>query len=146
MKQLLLRNTQRDRKLRIDALRRATTLLLEDLLALESYELAIHFVPAAKMTRVNKQFLDHEGSTDVITFDYRDGYGTDADLAGEIFISVADAVIQSRQFARPWQEEVIRYIVHGVLHLRGYDDLEPAARRKMKSAENRLLKNVMTQL
>ena len=146
MKQLHLRNSQRVRKLPIDSLRRAALTLLESLLKLDSYDLAFHFIPPRRMAALNRQFLNHEGSTDVITFDYREGYGAEADCAGEIFISVADAVAQSGEFHRPWQEEILRYMVHGVLHLRGYDDLEPAARRTMKAAENRLLKRVVTAL
>jgi probable rRNA maturation factor len=99
------------------------------------------------MEEMNRHYLGHEGSTDVITFDYRAGYSggesEGADLAGEIFISVADAVSQGEKFCRPWEEEVLRYMVHGVLHLRGYDDLEPVARKKMKAAENRLLKKLL---
>jgi probable rRNA maturation factor len=119
---------------------------LEDLLKLESYELAFHFIPPGRMATINQQYLDHEGSTDVITFDYREGYGSEASLAGEIFISIADAVAQAKTFQRPWEEEVVRYMVHGVLHLRGYNDLEPAARRKMKATENRLLGKLMPAL
>lgn len=150
MKELLLRNTQRDRPLDRAALKTAARTLLEELLRLESYELAIHFVSARRMAELNQRFLGHEGSTDVITFDYRSGYDspeTEAtDLSGEIYISVADAVKQGSEFGRPWAEEVLRYIVHGVLHLQGYDDLNPVARREMKAAENKLLKKLLARL
>lgn len=144
MKRLLLKNAQRAHSLRLSSLREAARTLLENLLELPSYELAIHFIGSSRMAQMNKQFLDHEGSTDVITFDYREGYGEPAktDLNGEIFISVPDAIAQSRIYKRPWEEELIRYMVHGVLHLRGFDDLEPAKRKKMKAAEERLLKKL----
>jgi probable rRNA maturation factor len=61
-------------------------------------------------------------------------------LCGEIFICVDEAVLQARRFRTSWPSEVVRYLVHGVLHLRGYDDLQPAARRRMKRQENRLLR------
>jgi rRNA maturation RNase YbeY len=118
--------------------------LLEDLLGLHSWDLVVHFIPPAAMAKINKRFLDHEGSTDVITFDLREGYAEAEmarhELAGEIYISIADAVKQAREFSTEWPEEVARYVVHGVLHLQGYDDLEPAARTVMKREENRLLK------
>jgi probable rRNA maturation factor len=118
--------------------------LLEDLLGLHSWDLVVHFIAPAAMAKINEQFLDHEGSTDVITFDLREGYGEPEfarqELAGEIYISIADAVKQAGQFSTEWPEEVARYVVHGVLHLRGYGDLEPAARTAMKREENRLLK------
>jgi rRNA maturation RNase YbeY len=65
-----------------------------------------------------------------------------APLLGEIFISIDDAVSQARQFRSTWESELVRYLVHGTLHLRGYDDLQPALRRTMKREENRLLKEL----
>lgn len=149
MKELLLRNTQRDRPLDRAELARAARLLLEELLGLRSYRLAVHFVSAPRMAAINQEFLGHAGSTDVISFDYREGYDDEsarAELAGEIFISVADAVRQAAEFRRPWEEELLRYLVHGVLHLQGHDDVLPPARRKMKAAENRLLKRLTARL
>ena len=61
-------------------------------------------------------------------------------LHGELFICVDEAVFQAKQFGTNWQSEILRYVVHGVLHLRGYDDLQPDLRRKMKRAENRLVR------
>jgi probable rRNA maturation factor len=57
-----------------------------------------------------------------------------------LFICLDDAVKQAREFRTTWQEELARYVIHGLLHLRGFDDLEPAARRVMKREENRLLR------
>jgi probable rRNA maturation factor len=51
-------------------------------------------------------------------------------------------VKQAREFSTTWQEEVARYIVHGVLHLRGYDDLVPEKRKVMKREENRLVRRL----
>jgi len=115
--------------------------LLEGLLELPAYELAVHFVSARRMAQVNWDFLGHEGSTDVITFDYGREYEwpqADGALRGELFICPADAAAQALAFGTCWQEEIVRYFVHGVLHLRGYDDLEPGPRRIMKNEENRL--------
>jgi len=99
-------------------------------------EVGIHLVGAREMARVNWQFLRHEGSTDVITFDH----GSTADrLHGEMFISVADAVAQAREFGTMWRGELARYVIHGLLHLHGHDDLEPEKRRRMKRVEERLL-------
>lgn len=99
-------------------------------------ELGFHFVSAREMARVNWDFLRHEGSTDVITFDHGSRKGR---LHGECFISVPDAVAQAAEFGRPWTEELARYVIHGVLHLEGFDDLAPGPRRVMKRHENRLV-------
>lgn len=145
MRELQIRNRQRTKRLDTEYLRGIVESLLAEELHLGKYELALEFVSAKKMASLNEQFLAHKGSTDVITFDYREGYGlteTDSELAGEIFISVPDAIEQSREFSTTWQEELIRYAVHGVLHLLGYDDLEPGKRKRMKREENRLVRRV----
>ncbi len=64
------------------------------------------------------------------------------DLRGELFISVDDAVRQARDFGTSPGAELLRYLVHGVLHLRGYDDRVPAERRVMKRAEDRLVRRL----
>ncbi len=135
-------NRQKSRKIQVAILRKIARCLLEDLLPkVSGYELAIHLVGAEEMARVNMTFLQHEGSTDVITFDYGEGKRGKT-VEGELYISVDDAVVQSKEFHTTWQSELVRYVVHGVLHLRGHDDLKPAARRVMKREENRLLKEL----
>ena len=104
------------------------------------------------MTRLNETFLHHQGSTDVITFDYaesagpasrlsRQGLGrrTPRFLHGEILVCVDEAMSQASRFHAGWQSELVRYIVHGVLHLLGHDDLSNRARRRMKAAEDVLV-------
>ena len=115
--------------------------LLEELLERTEYQLAVHFIGAAEMAKLNQSFLGHEGSTDVITFNHLDGEQGPM-LYGEIFISVDDAVAYAKDFGVTWQSEITRYFVHGVLHLEGCDDLEPALRRVMKRKENQLLKKL----
>jgi rRNA maturation RNase YbeY len=141
MNELVLRNRQRVRAVHLRPLRRATRVLLDDLLRLADYELGVHLVAASEMAPLNETFLRHEGSTDVITFDHSTT-GAAVALHGEIFISLDDAVVQAREFGTSWQAELIRYLIHGVLHLRGYDDLDAASRRRMKRAENRLLEEL----
>ncbi|HEU6449006.1 MAG TPA: rRNA maturation RNase YbeY [Verrucomicrobiae bacterium] len=94
-------------------------------------EIEINLVSAEKMAEINWQFLKHEGSTDVITFDY-----SRSNLSGEIFICIDDAIAQAKRFKTSWQSEIARYLVHGILHLAGYDDLRADLRRKMKREEN----------
>jgi len=63
-------------------------------------------------------------------------------LHGEIFICIGDALAQARRFRTTWQSELVRYLVHGVLHLRGYDDRQPNRRRAMKREEDRLVREL----
>ena len=117
-------------------LRCRTLDLLQERLHQENFDLALRLVGATEMARINETFLRHKGSTDVITFDYAE---TPASLHGEIFICLDDARAHARRFRATWQKEVARYVIHGVLHLLGHDDQRPAARRRMKREENRLL-------
>jgi probable rRNA maturation factor len=141
---LYLFNRQRTRPIDRRQLRWMTRALLTDLLHLEEFDLTIHLVSEREMTRINETHLQHAGSTDVITFDYCEDSGTEP-IVGELFICVDEAIIQARRFRTTWQSEVIRYIVHGLLHLLGHDDLNPVARKKMKGQENKLLKALGTQ-
>lgn len=144
---LLINNRQRAIRLNTRLLRTLTNALLKELLDLERFDLGIHLVHAPEMTRLNETFLQHSGSTDVITFDYSEKSRliprpSTIPLHGEIFICIDDTIAQARQFRTSWQSELARYVIHGVLHLRGFDDIRPAARRKMKREENRLLREV----
>jgi rRNA maturation RNase YbeY len=60
-------------------------------------------------------------------------------VCGEIFVCVDEAVAQAPRFRTTWHDEMVRYILHGVLHLVGYDDRSASKKRKMKGAEDRLV-------
>lgn len=139
MSELILRNRQRLRRLNAALLRRLTRSLLEDELGIQNYDLGIYLIAAPNMARINKKYLRHEGSTDVITFDYAEQSSV---LRGEILVCLDEAIAHAREFRTSWQSEVIRYVIHGVLHLRGYNDLHVRERRKMKREEGRLLKAI----
>jgi probable rRNA maturation factor len=151
---LALRNGQRARPLDLPLVRRMTTMLLRDLMGLNDFDLGLSLVGAAEMARLNQSFLHHAGSTDVLSFDYlekprlRRGPRPDcaapssASLHGEIVICVDEALAQARRFRTTWQSELARYIVHGILHLRGFDDRRPGQRRKMKRAEDGFLRQL----
>lgn len=133
---VVVRNLQKDRRIDARAVRRLALWTLASLRV--TGELAVHLVPASRMAAINWQFLRHEGSTDVITFDHG---STALHLYGEVFVSIADAVAQAAEFGTRWEQEVARYVIHGLLHLAGYDDLEPELRRRMKRREEALVKD-----
>ena len=138
---LTIDNRQHTRRVKIGRLRRLTkTLLLECLLATE-FDLSVCLVNASEITSLNERFLHHKGPTDVITFDYSDT-GAASGILGEIFICIDQAVSQARRFHTTWQSELIRYIVHGLLHLCGYDDDRATSRREMKVAEDCLVRQL----
>lgn len=144
---LLIKSRQRAVSLDTRLLRGLITSLLRTEFEIQNFDLAIYLVRAPEMAQLNEKFLQHAGSTDVITFDYSDSrqpslVDSQSNLHGEIFICIDDARAQARQFRVSWQSELARYIIHGLLHLRGFDDITPAARRKMKREENRLLQKM----
>ncbi len=135
---LAITNRQRDRKVDTRRVREVAAAVLAE--AGQGAELGINFVSAKRSAEVNWQFLQHEGPTDIITFDYG---STPERLFGEMFICVPEAVRQAAEFGTTWEAELLRYVIHGILHLRGYDDLEPAKRRVMKREENRLVRKLV---
>jgi len=85
-----------------------------------------------RMSRLHRQFLSQRGPTDVLTFQH-----------GEIFVSAETAKRNARVFGNPLVRELQLYIVHGLLHLHGFDDRTPAEARKMKSTQNRILRSAL---
>ena len=107
--------------------------LARELFPNTSHELGVYFVSRKKIAQLNAEFLGHEGPTDVITFDYAE----EGNLNGEIFICPDIAIVQAKEFGTSPQMELVRYLVHGLLHLRGHDDRTPEKRVKMKRAEDK---------
>jgi probable rRNA maturation factor len=99
-------------------------------------ELSLAFMTDAKLAKLHGDFLDDPTTTDVITFEGQPAFG----VAGEICVSADTARAYSKTHDRDFSEELTLYIVHGWLHLAGYDDLQPAKKRKMRAAESRAMK------
>ncbi len=87
--------------------------------------LSVAFVTNAAIRKINRKFLRHDFATDVISFPL----GTD--LLGELVISADYAAAEARARKIPVEEELLRYVAHGILHLLGYDDHRPADRARM---------------
>ena len=87
---------------------------------------------------VNRQFLGHDYYTDVITFDY----GTPTVVSGDIFISVDTVRSNAEQVGTIFEEELMRIIIHGLLHLTGQTDKTPETRAEMTRKENLALKRL----
>ena len=94
-------------------------------------EAQISIVSDRCIAALHWQFLQLQGATDVITFEH-----------GEIVISAAAAVRGAREHGEPLERELCRYVVHGLLHLRGYEDASPAAAAMMWRAQERILRRL----
>jgi probable rRNA maturation factor len=139
---VVITNLQHAQKINLRLLKQIANAVLA-VLEIESAEIGVCLIEATEMTRLNETFLQHAGSTDVIAFDYSDAGTRSPDarakVHGEIFVCLDAAVLQAPKFGSNWQSELVRYLIHGTLHLTGHDDRTTAARRKMKQQENRLL-------
>ncbi len=138
--EVVVSNRQRVFQFRTDVLHDFSMKLVKDELKLERASLGIALLGVNRMAKANQQFLNHTGATDVITFAYP-AEGEDQ-LSGELLICPAVAVEQAQEFGTSPASELVRYVVHGVLHLSGFDDLSPALRRLMKKEENRLVRRL----
>jgi probable rRNA maturation factor len=99
-------------------------------------ELSLVFLSDAALARLHDDFLDDPTTTDVITFEGEAAFGT----AGEICVSADTAAAYAREHGRDFSTELTLYVVHGWLHLAGFDDLQPQKKRAMRRAEARAMR------
>ena len=93
------------------------------------------FCDDPKIIEVNRQFLNHDYFTDIITFDYSRGRM----VSGDMFISLDTVLSNSELVGSTYQRELLRVIIHGVLHLCGINDKGPGEREIMENFENQAL-------
>ena len=98
-------------------------------------EVAYIFVDDEKILEVNRQYLQHDYYTDIITFDYTEG---DV-ISGDLFISLDTVRTNAEQVGASYEQELDRVIIHGILHLCGINDKGPGEREVMEAAENKAL-------
>ena len=91
-----------------------------------------------KILEINRQYLDHDFYTDIISFDYSEG----DIISGDIFISLDTVRTNSQKYNTDYQEELHRVIIHGVLHLCGLDDKLEEDAIRMRESENSALKQL----
>lgn len=103
--------------------------------AIPDGELSISFLTDSALARLHADYLGDPSTTDVITFEGDETLGH----AGDICVSVDTALAYANRHSQPLADELMRYVVHGWLHLAGYDDLESKKKRRMRAAENRAL-------
>lgn len=101
-------------------------------------ELAYIFCDDDKIIEVNRQFLNHDYYTDIITFDYSRGKL----VSGDMFISLDTVKSNASQIGADYNTELLRVIVHGLLHLCGINDKGPGEREIMEANENRALEMI----
>ena len=99
-------------------------------------EVGYLFCDDEHILEVNHEYLQHDYYTDIITFDYCE----DDVLNGDIVISLDTVRSNAELFGKPYEEELHRVIIHGILHLCGINDKGPGEREQMEAAEDKALK------
>ena len=98
-------------------------------------EIAYIFVDDEEILRVNREYLQHDYYTDIITFDYTEG----DTISGDLFISLDTVRTNAEGLGKDYSDELHRVIIHGILHLCGINDKGPGEREIMEAAEDKAL-------
>ena len=101
-------------------------------------EITYIFTDDKSLIEINKQFLNHNFFTDVITFDYCEN----DIISGDIFISIDRINENSQLFNTLFYEELLRVLIHGVLHLVGFNDHSEQEKHQMRKQENTCLERI----
>ncbi|MFL2633208.1 MAG: rRNA maturation RNase YbeY [Candidatus Marivariicella sp.] len=101
----------------------------------EIERLSIFFVDNKRIHQLNRKFLNHDYATDILTFPYK----STKQIEAEIFISIEKAQENAINFSQTIENELIRLISHGFLHLNGYCDSTPDQKRRMTKKEDEMI-------
>ena len=136
---ITIRNVQRRIRVHLAALRKSMAAIVGAVLQipnrrtplLELDEICVVLISDRRMSELHHEYLGESGPTDVITFDH-----------GEIFISVDTARRNAREFGNSLTREIQLYIIHGLLHLHGFDDRGPRPAKRMKAVQESILNSL----
>lgn len=109
----------------------------------DSCRLSLVLSEDSEIARLNARYLGKDRPTDVLAFSMKEGRVLKGDLAllGDVMISTETAQRNARRFGVCLETELALYLVHGLLHLLGYEDKTPSQRRKMRAKEQRVLEH-----
>ena len=121
-----------------------TVSLVLDKIGKSPAEISVHFIGDRRMRTLNKRYRSIDRTTDVLSFPTNEGndhmLGNDW---GDIFISIPQIQRQAKQFGVSYKEELARMLVHGVLHLFGYDHVTEKDAKKMFAIQETCVKKIM---
>lgn len=111
------------------------------LLDISSKSISLVFCGNKFISKVNRKFFKKAEATDVISFPLQDI--STPDYLGEIIISTEQAKKMCTLYGKKWQEEFVLYIIHGILHLLGYDDIKEKEKRVMEQKQEEILSRLL---
>jgi len=103
---------------------------------LDISSLSISFINSKELREINKEYLNHDYETDVITFNYSK---KTKEIDGEILVSYEEAKRNAKKFNVTYGKELSRLVIHGMLHLLNFDDNNKENKKIMKRMENKLI-------
>jgi len=136
--EFLIRNLQRKQRINKDFLIKSLSILKEIIDGLPS-TIGIIFVSNRRIRKLNKEFLGRDCETDVLSFSLSKDYG-------EIIISVEEAFKNAKRYSHTFDQELLYLIIHGLLHLKGYEDYNKEDYEKMKKIQDRIYRKVMRKI
>ena len=102
----------------------------------EITSLSISFIKSSELLKINREYLGHDYETDIITFNYSKKKKI---IDGEILISFEEAKQNAKKYNVSFEKELMRLVIHGVLHLLRFDDKNAISKKIMKKEENKLI-------
>lgn len=111
-------------------------------LGMECGEISFIFCTDEYLYKLNQEYLSHDTFTDIITFDYSEG----KKIAGDIFISLERVKENAKTFNVKIENELVRVMIHGVLHLSGYKDKTPSENKQMHLKEDEMMQFAFPEL
>lgn len=130
------------RRLRLASLRALANRILQSIGESDAL-LSLEIVGDARMRRLNRTFRHRDKTTDVLAFATREGPGPPSALLGDVVISLPQAIRQARRHLRGIDHELAVLLIHGILHLCGYDhERSEAEARRMARRERAVLRGV----
>ena len=133
-------NRQKRHAVDTERLRDAARMVLEGE-AISRATLSIAVVSDRAIRPLNRRYLQHDYATDVLSFLLDSGSGW---LDGEVIVSADTAASQAPQYDSSAEAELLLYVIHGVLHLVGYDDTTPTERKRMLARQRRYLRRLQS--
>lgn len=106
---------------------------------IKSYFIRVLFVPSSRIERLNTTFLNHEYSTDIITFDLSE---SKTHMDAELYICPSVVYENSLSYSSNYKYEMLRVIIHGLLHLTGYNDKTIKEKKEMRDVEDYWIREV----
>lgn len=129
-------------KLRLAPLRKLASRILQSIGEREAL-LSLEIVGDVRMRRLNRTFRHRDKTTDVLAFATREGPGPPSSLLGDVVISLPQAIRQARRHQRGIDHEVVVLLIHGMLHLCGYDhERSETEARRMARRERAVLRGI----